>query len=291
MNEKGPEFIDVIKSSPLETGIELEKGSGLITSYKDKASNLSYYEKDLDSQAGRQNISVERFVSMVSKGILRTSDIIEKDGKYYSRLNYRYQENSEPAREGELEAEMFLLLYLFGDWDKSATDTSVQDNIYTQGDAFAHFDYGEAFRNYPRMDAFLFSKDEDASNFKEKIKILLDDPVTIDAKGDYYKRLFEDGNRQNLLDFYRKIAPGEAIERELFEKTLSFEEALHSEPIEGAKKDFFTAVIERAQLDLFGPRFSFLTGESQEERIDDLRHILLGRLKVLEEVLLERKSS
>ena len=279
------EKIDVMKSSPLQEKVQFEEVDEKDKYKKDKISGFLYSEKDLDSKENyRQNIEIERFISMLSKGILHTSDIIEKDGKYYSRLNYFYLENSDQAKEGEIEAEMFILAYLFSDWDKSAFDKDIQDNIYTKDGNFAHFDYSEAFRENLNHNQFIFKKDENPNNFKDKINLLLDDPILIDRADDFFKRKIESGIK---YDSYREIADKKLIEKELFEKITVLENT-----ITNGREDFFSAVINKAKLDLTkNERFDFLSSKTQKDRIEELRNILLGRLEVLKLILLDRKKT
>ena len=284
-NFKKPK-IDVMKSSPLENAIELVAND---LYFSDKDTRHSYTEKDLESRESyRQNIAVERFVSLLSKGILHVSDIIEKEGKYYSRHNYSLQENSKPAKEGEIEAEMFLLRYLFGDWDKGVTDTMMQDNIYTKDDKFAHFDYSEAFRNSTRPNSFVFKANEDPEIFKDKINNLLNNPILIDSQGDHYTRDLE-LNDYHEEDYYRKFASSEAIRKVIFEKTVSFLTMIKVETTEKTStartNDYFMAVISKAKLDLNNERFSFLQTKTQEERVEELRNILIKRLEFLKSLL------
>lgn len=273
--------VDVLESSPIEGGVNIEDGRDTITGHY-------YYEKNLDPETlSRQNIPVERFVSLMGKGIFHISDIVTKDGKHYSRINSSHLENSKPARDGELEAEMFMLRYLFGDWDKDAAYSDALDtaNVIIEKNNFAHFDYGEAFRNKDRdgLINFLFAKNENPQTFKPAINDLLDDPMLINGinASSQYRPSEND-------DSVRQIAQQEFIEKELFEKAVALGKAIAVTDNSAENPDFFKAIIKKAGLDLNNERFRFLVSNEEAGKIEELRTILSNRLAVLEETLLER---
>lgn len=285
MKEKITKPIDVLKTSPLQEKVEFKKNDESMFK-EDKNSGHLYSEKDLITNKDRQNIGVERFVSLLSKGILHTSDIIEKDEKYYSRLNYSHSENSEPAKEGEIESEIFILKYLFGDWDHTIggwdhDDLDIQDNVYTKNGRFAHFDYGEAFKNTKSMDPktfpFPFTKNENPEKFVEQIIFILDHPGFIDPSR-------KPITQEDQYKFNHDRSVNKDLENEILIKATEQEEALKD-------KDFFNAVIDRAKLDLSNERFSFLSTNSKKERSEELQSILIRRLEVLKSILLNRQSA
>ncbi|MEI8130472.1 MAG: hypothetical protein WCG55_03125 [bacterium] len=295
MNEGfNPNKIDVMKSSPVEANIKLNPTNELGI-FQDEDGH-TYYEKEIRPESKRrQNIEVERFVSMIVKGNLHSSDIIEKDGKYYSRDNFKG--NSEKSKEREAEAEIFILKYLFGDWDHTLDGWDIdsspkQNNISADKDTFAHFDYGEAFRNFKKdglekYTNFTFSKRERTNKFKDKIIFLLDHPGFIDPVQRRVVLI-----HQHKYNYDRPA--DERTEEQLSIKTNSLLQTIQDRRVEdpesGNTQDFFNAVIKKAKLDLNNRRFSFLTGKTQQERVDELRDMLTKRLALLETVLRDRKN-
>ncbi|MBI3335785.1 MAG: hypothetical protein HY001_04795 [Candidatus Portnoybacteria bacterium] len=232
--------IDPTKSSPLPQSVSLEKTDSKV---EDKETGDEYFEKGNDMQ-------LEHFVVLLSKGILRVSDLIEKDGKYYSRK--MPLENMPLAREQEMEAEFFILKYLFGDPDHYVSGTHL-NHLKNESNQFAHYDYDRAFSNVvPNKNILLrklgnfFLKKEVEAVFKNKMKQLKDQP-----------------SQQNFSSILK-------------EKLSLFKDTLQD-------ASFFNAVLNKSGLSLTG-RFSFLKGNSETERANELRKYLLDRVFLLEKI-------
>lgn len=289
MKENNPK-LDLMKSSPIQEAVKFEN-QPLIDLAIDKDTGDFYTEKDLEHEVSRQNIGVERFVSLISKGILHTSDILEKNGKYYSRHNFSVDGGVEVSKEGEMEAEMFLLEYLFGDNDHGFGSHYRGDlNFDRASDGrFSHYDYSDAFRDTIHT-AFAFSKNEDYTQFKKYIIYLLEHTDRI-GKINYLDSDFETDMKFGGL--YKKHVD-QNVENVLLLKTNAFTDAISDRTIEQSikviRKDFFHTVIERANLNLTDERFSFLSATNQEGKVEEFRKILLNRLETLKSILLERKK-
>jgi|GEM_PF-5576824 len=224
---------------PLSHAVSLEKAGDRIV---DTKTGDEYFEKTSDAQT-------EYFVMLLSKGILHVSDLIEKDGKYYSRK--MPLEQLAPAEAEEKDVELFLLKYLFGDHDHR------EGANYRSNDSgqFAHYDYGEAFSTVvPDRNRLLKA----VGNFYLK-------RGAIRAMKDRAKGTTESSTKENFA-------------RILKEKLDLFRQALNND-------SFFRAVLEKSGLSLNG-KLSFLKGDSEEDRAVRLREYLLDRISLLEKITL-----
>jgi uncharacterized membrane protein YheB (UPF0754 family) len=162
-------FSSYLKNIDLKeiTDYEIEKDYRV---YIDEKTNDMYINKYSFDYSTKSDISEqkeifnffyyhERFIALITKGILHTSDLLEKDGKLFSKvidLN-----KIESTSKEEFLADLFILRNIFSDYvhtflDKNkaiqsakkagiyAEGTELHHNIARHGDKFIHFDYGES---------------------------------------------------------------------------------------------------------------------------------------------------
>lgn len=273
---------DPTKSSLLSENLNLEKVSSFSKSYptpttinvlKDKESGETFYGKeDAETKEDVRGWDYEYFVAMLSKGILHTSDVVEKDGKFYSReINLKNIEDK--SSKEEIASEIFLLDYLFGDTDHSVGTKTT--NMRIEDDKFVHFDYGLAFHNYsPNGQRERYGHLPEGFDVKNKIDGIASGNFATDLKNkfaDYFDPSSPSANYYKFLD-------KEKLGSEILSKSESFLSNLNSE-------GFFDSVIKRSGVDLFGPTFKFLKGSSFEERKEELLAIFKERLIALQQTL------
>lgn len=241
--------------------------------WQEKQSGDKYLEKDVTLKPNQQNPQVEYFISLLSKGILHSSDFIKKDGKYLSRG--MPLEAMEPVRKGELEAEFFLLEYLFNDWDKEVSHGNVRINDEGK---FAHYDYAEGFRSDRRID-FSYKTDFDTQMLFEDLERDLN---TITKYGQPWGSERKAKDTPNILKNPEHRSSPE-IELEVLQK---------AKELAGQIQDieFLNAIIKKSELNINDKRFSFLKGKSHEERIIELQKALLERLQILITLVKKRNS-
>lgn len=229
------------KSSPLSGSIEFEKSD---TEKKiDKITGEQYFKKE--------DMQMEYFISLLSKGILHVSDVIKKDGQYFSRQ--MPLENITPVEDYKIEAELFLLKYLFGDDDHNiSSDRNIVKNNVGQ---FSHYDYDRAFSSSTINNHILTKKPgefllkRDMKNDIKKIKSEIDDAV-------------------NMEEFYCTLK----------DKLNLFQSALEN-------NDFFGAILKKSELQVTGLKFTFLKNKSEEDRKIELRKYLLDRVLFIKNTL------
>ncbi len=147
--------INPIETSPIPEYIELnEKEGGIPYYYKNEKGKIkkalfkvykdidenSYVEKNPNLKPYQQNLKTEYMISLLIKGTFHSSDVFKKNDKYFSKI-IDLNKIKKPEY-GELESEIFLLRYLFSDWDKNFPKHNMQ---YNDGN-FAHYDYSESLR-------------------------------------------------------------------------------------------------------------------------------------------------
>lgn len=274
---------DPTKSSPIPSKLNLEYINNDIKknfrNLKDIETGEVYIEKkgvDLEES------KVEHFVSLLSKGILNISDFIEKDGKHYSHK--MPIENIESSSNEALQAELFMLLYLFGDWDHKEISaegaikdaekngyisgiSSHQNYIKNESNQFVHYDYGRALQDASWISDLPFNPgDKNNLSFKFKtIKFLRD---KFNQGFNFKKFKFEPKNPENLETDTKKF------NSELSKRTTQFYDALND-------KKFFKAVLDKSKIDLSSDRFFYIKGNNQEEKSEEFRKYLLGRISIL----------
>ncbi len=274
---------DPTKSSLLSENLNLEKVSSFSKSYptpttinvlKDKESGETFYGKESgETKEGVRGWDYEYFVAMLSKGILHTSDVVEKDGKFYSReINLKNIEDL--SSKEEIASEIFLLDYLFGDTDHSVG--TKRTNMRIEDGKFVHFDYGLAFQNYKKgtLEREPYGQIPEGLSIKSKIGAIASGNFAIEIKNkfaDYFDPSSPSANYYKFLD-------KEKLHSEILSKSESFLSNLNSE-------GFFDSVIKRSGVDLFGVTFSFLKGVSVEERKEELLTIFKERLLALQQTL------
>lgn len=148
---RNKEKIDPTKTSVLANNLELKKIENTISKksitgiYKDKKSGEIFYKKE--NKNFGQMAQFEYFISLFSKGILHVSDMIKHDNNFYSReMNLEHIE--EKSTEEEMESELFILNYVFGDADHCIDNHMFKDNVINfrvKNGKFVHYDYGLAF--------------------------------------------------------------------------------------------------------------------------------------------------
>ncbi len=271
-----PDKLKLVKKETTET-FDSWTGSGKkikvpLRKFEDSNSGDEYLEKILDIAPHRQNPTVEHFVSLLTKGVLHSSDFIEKDGTYYSRkMNL---ENADPVRKGELEAELFLLRYAFCDWDKLSLGTNVAKNNDSK---FAHYDYAEAFGNFWRDQAY--SPEYSDKKLTKEIKSELRFLPSYGEKG---------GLKRSVIDFLTNFGFPAQPKLPEAENELQKKSEIISEQI---KDDgFWNAIIDKSGLDIMGDNFKFLKEKGEDERLKELRNFMILRLDLLVDVLKQRNG-
>lgn len=277
--------------SPLSSSMELEgktekRGDSVI----DKNTGAEYFSINNARHEGNQReikgIEVELFVSLLSKGILHVSDVVEKDGNFYSKK--MPLENIKPGEKMELEAENFLLHYIFSDWDhKTMTgihpESSLKDEnglryhhnlIEDERGAFAHFDYDVALGN--QMDVingtYMFIPNDEKLHSGTPLKKL----VTIDEI-ERQANLHDQPILKKLKGFFTGKNTDQLI-KVLNEKTELFMERINDEY-------FFEAVLKKSKLDITLPQFNFLNGNNEKEKEESLRNYFKEKLELLKSVI------
>ena len=289
------ENFDPTKSSPVPQSLELApkevqkesvlKGEG--NKQRNVERSINVYS---DAHSGEEYINkgnfreVEHFVSLLSKGILNVSDVVEKEGEYFSRK--MPLENVEAGTEADFEAEMFLLNFLFADWDhqyandegmnmlakqraaKSGHGDNVlhyQNVIKNDEGQFVHYDYGKAFGSDQDQEADIFKKSKTNDPFLgllTRAHLLYKFKPSLDTKNLTISR--KNSNGVSYADFKASVA----------EKVNAFDDALKDE-------GFFSKVVEKSKIDLNRIQFSFLKKDGEE----GLREYLLHRVEVLKDIV------
>ncbi len=287
--ENSQEKLDPNTFSPLPSSIEFNKAGGkrgdLVI---DKNTGTEYFLISGKREHEREikNVEAELFVSLLSKGIFHVSDVIEKDGEFYSKK--MPLENMKPGEKMELEAENFLLYYIYSDWDhKFVTEDQlaklnkekdyVSDHhnlIEDKRGAFAHFDYDVALGNHHDIfnGSFMFRSNDESRHSGVPLK----QAVTIEE----IKRI-ANLNNQSILNKLKGFISGrntKQLIKILDEKTDLFIERIND-------KDFFNAIIKKSKLDITLPQFYFLDGNTVTEKEESLRKYFNERLEVLKEVI------
>ncbi|MEI8174543.1 MAG: hypothetical protein WCG28_01175 [bacterium] len=179
----------------------------------------------------------------------------------------------EPTREGEIEAEFFLLEYLFNDWDKEMSNGNVRMNDEGK---FAHYDYAEGFRSHRRRD-FSYKMDLSTQMLLEDLNRDLD---TVTKYGKPWGTERKSKDKPDILKHPEHRSSPE-VELEVIRK---FQELLsHIQDIE-----FFNAIIKKSELNINDQRFDFLKSEDSEERILELQRVLIERLEILIDLIKKR---
>lgn len=259
---------DPTKSSPLSQAIHLEKKENHQDQMYDKNTGDTYFKKP-ESETDYTDKKIEHFVSLISKNILRNSDFVEKDGKYYSKEIKI--ENTRSGKNMELEAEVFLLKYLFSDSDhsySSNTDYNHQKNvIMNKKGQFTHYDYGRAMDSGKYGQRFAFTN-------------ISEEQLAIDINADmqetmYHLHFNEPGFK--IINFFSGKTKTNLVRR-ILEKAKLFKEQIND-------KNFFNAVLKKSAIDLNSDKFNFLEGSLEQEKNESLRQYFLERLNVLNKTL------
>ena len=204
--------------------------------------------KVVDSKTGNEyfekgeDAELEYFVTLLSKGILNVSDIIKKDTTYYSKKMSLEDINFQQKEEKDVD--FFVLKYLLGD-DDHRVDANYAQNEKGQ---FSHYDYGRAFS------------------------------TVVPTKNRLVKSL---GN------FFFKMEAEHALKKtsNTLNDRMGFAQLLGSKISQfGARlenESFFREVLVKSELRLMTGKFSFLRGDSEKERQEELRKYLQERVSML----------
>lgn len=219
----------------------------------------------------KENPEVQAFVALLSKGILHTSDIIEKDGRFYSKE--MQLKDFDSSKISELEAELFLLHYLFADYDrwkfedskaKSAAlgeqdpDKEHHKNYISSKDKFVHYDYGQAMGNKDWVISPFHFKNETPEELEYNTRAFFE----------------EDNSGMNLL---KQVSDKKEFFLRINEKLNEFEKNLKDQ-------QFLDAIAKKSKINLGAENFDFLSGNTEEEKLSSLQDYLLTRVKVLQKI-------
>lgn len=252
--------INTEKSSLLEANLELTpSGDGL---YKDVQTGELFTEI-------KHHPEKQRFVAGFIKGIINSADIVSYNGKFYSHVQKQeYVDGVEfETFKAEIDAETFIFSEVFGDEDhrffidrtmleatKKAQDIAKGEH----GNLFAdeqiskkyYFDFGDAFwGSYGKFKLDWFTKEKNREAFKKYISEELS------------KKEYVSNDQEKTLEIiYEKV-------KEILDTRLN-------------NKDFFTAVMNKSELDL-KKEFGLFT-ETEHPDV-----VLFDQLKSRCEVILE----
>lgn len=289
--EVNKENLDPTTFSPLSSQIKLneenkiKRGESVI----DENTGTEYFlisgKQDDRPEYYSVNPSLEQFVTLLSKGILRVSDIVEKDDKYYSKK--MPLEDMESGKKMELEAENFLLRYLFSDYDHvKVPDTQLKENneknksigntdyhqnfIKDKKGRFTHYDYEGALGNLTDGDKFAFNINDDGSSWGLKQKTTIEEikhgafPYNESLMAELKRFILGRTSKQLFKILRDKI--------NLFENQIG-------------DRYFFDAVVKKSKLNINLGQFYFLNGETPTEKQESLRKHFIERLEILKEVI------
>ncbi len=260
---------DPTKSSLVSSNIKLGEREMFLTNdllktvykYKDKETGEKFYSKE------HSDPRYDYFVALLAKGILNVSDVIEHNGKILSREINLNKIKKDSSKE-EIEAEFFILHYLFGDRDHNRKP---KWNFRVKEKKFTHFDYGTAFTN--------------SSRYQNELNVIGYDKNVIPKKEliDYQIRKYFN---ENLLNTFEKAVGLSRKKENIFLKSILEKTELFIKQLENY--DFFNNVIEKSKIELSDHRFSFLSGNDNETRKKELYQIMKERLFLLKELLNEK---
>lgn len=216
----------------------------------------------------------ERFISLLTKGVLRSSDMIEKEGRFFSKVIDI--DKTSATKTGELFANLATLKNLFEDPDRSIKEDTdepiayakatrlhkegVQEhsNIIIRGDKFVHFDYHTANFNKNWLNT---KKAED--EFKRM--------VTRNIKMD----------KLELFDFSPNKEKEQIVLNQFWEKIEEINERL-------LDKKFFDSIIKESKIDSLVNES--LTTKNGESGADNLRGDLIKKTNILLDVINDLKN-
>ena len=168
MSEKFNNPIDPHKNSviPEKLILDFEK-HGHADQYRDRETGEIFFWKHNPEGIEKNDLKKEHFVALLAKGIFHSSDMFKtENNKYFSRKIKL--ENTEAGKLLEKEAEVFLLKFVIGDYDRNITSDYSNHNIEDDKNGkFAHFDFAESFsgRTFKNMHRKLKFARENFYNF------------------------------------------------------------------------------------------------------------------------------
>ena len=153
MSEKFNNLIDPHKNSviPEKLILDFEK-PGHADQYRDRETGEIFFWKHNPEGIEKNDLKKEHFVALLVKGIFHSSDMFRtENNEYFSRkINL---ENTEAGKQFEKEAEIFLLNFVIGDFDRKVSMSYDLHNIQEDEDGkFAHFDFAESFSGHTFKD-------------------------------------------------------------------------------------------------------------------------------------------
>jgi len=212
----------------------------------------------------------ERFISLFVKGILKSSDFIEKDGRFFSKVIDL--DKTSKVKKGELMADLLILKNLFDDTDHLIEDDKQMSltearmsNLHSEGveqhhnlimknDKFVHFDYGAAdFTN------FFLNTTEKEDDFRESVR----DRISVE-----------------LIDFTlgKDIEDKKEILNQCEEKIQKLKDRL-------SDKKFFSSVVKESKINL-----NIISEKRNEENSENLRTDLIKKTDIILNVIKDLKS-
>jgi hypothetical protein len=269
--------------SPYSKNIELKK-----TGYKAPHSSQNYpihidpktgdkYVEKMEKYYSAHQREInrnERFISIFVKGILKSSDFIEKDGRFFSKVIDL--DKTSKVKKGELIAELLILKNLFDDTDhlieddteESLTEARMSNlhgegveqhhNLVIKGDKFVHFDYGAA-----DFTKFFLNTIEREEDFRESVR----DRISVE-----------------LIDFTlgKDVKDRKEILNQCIEKIQKIRERL-------LDKKFFSSVVKESKIDLN----IFNSSISEKEKgwgLENLRQDLIKKTYIILDVIKDLKT-
>lgn len=245
-----------------------------VSVFKDKNTGELYVEKHPEKGADDQSLETEYFISLLTKNIFHSSDMIKVDGKYFSRI-IDLKRTKTPEK-GELEAELFLLAYIFSDNDKNVPERNL---VIDKDGRFAHYDYGRSF--IESKESLFSSIFYSLSPLPDRIQRELfsveqhGEPLNITRR---VKTKIEGATGIQL----RKKNP--KIQEYILAKTQKILNTLED-------ANFFEAVVEKSKFNTRDKRFNYLQQTNEKLKIEELKNILKSKCEKLIEILEKEKPT
>ena len=262
--------------------------------YVEEKTGRKYVGKKPELRAFDHDVHIEHFVTLLSKGILQSSDLLHVPyGKGNDEVAYfshvQKLENTKETSQEALHAEQFLLNYVFNDWDKSSADGHRNNMVVDEQNRFAHYDYGRAFGGGEKINTsasypFAYKESEDPETLKKAINTELDHLQK-------YKQDRTNPWKRTALTALEKLhllpkSQSPKTDLEIYIRSKKFLDAVKD-------KKFFQSIAKKSGLDSVIERFDFLvtqTSKTQKKmgdelRIEELRERIEKRLTLLVETI------
>ncbi len=268
--------------------------------HKEAGTGRQYVAKKPELRPYDHDIHIEHFVTLLSKGILQSSDLLHvvygkgnDEVAYFSHI--QKLENTKETSPEALHAEQFLLNYVFNDWDKSSAEGHLNNMVVDTQNRFAHYDYGRAFGGGEKINTsasypFAYKKSEEPETLKKAINTELDhiQKYTQDRTNPWKRTALTALEKLRLLP--KSQSP--KTDLEIYIRSKKFLDAVKD-------KKFFQSIAKKSGLDSVIERFDFLvtqTSKTQKKmgdelRIEELRERIEKRLTLLVETIEKRDPS